>query len=65
MNKKKISSLLLIASVGLAFAGIIFLCADIFGEMNSNWLVSGALICVFLSNLFNIIGASFNKKEEQ
>lgn len=64
MNKKKTNTLILIASVGLAIAGIIFLCVAIFGETKSNWPLSSALVCVVLSNLFNVIRASFNKKEK-
>ena len=64
MDKKKTNTLILIASVGLAIAAIIFLCVAIFGETKSNWALYSALVCVVLSNLFNVIRASFNKEEK-
>lgn len=64
MNQKKTNTLILVASVGLAIAAIIFLCVAIFGETKSNWALSTALACVVLSNLFNVIRASFHEKEK-
>lgn len=64
MNPKETNTLLFIASVSLAIAGIIFLCVDIFGGTKSNWAFSAALICVAFSNLFHVIRTSFNKKEK-
>lgn len=64
MNQKEINTLLVIASMGLAIAAIIFLCVAIFGEGNSNWVLYSALVCVVLSNLFHVIRASFYKEEE-
>ena len=64
MNKKKTNTLILIASAGLAIAAIIFLCVAIFDEAKSNWVLYSALVCVVLSNLFNVIRASFNKEEK-
>lgn len=64
MNQKEISTLLVIASVGLTIAAIIFLCAAIFGGTKDNWAIPSALVCVVLSNLFNVIRASFHKKEK-
>lgn len=64
MNKKKTNTLILIASAGLAIAAIIFLCVAIFGEAKSNLVFPTALVCVVLSNLFNVIRVSFHKKEK-
>lgn len=64
MDKKKRNTLLTIAGAGLAVAGIIFLCISIFGETKSNWALGFALGCVALSNVFNIIRSSLNRKEE-
>lgn len=64
MNQKTTNTLLLIASAGLAIAGIIFLCVEIFGETKSNWELCSAIVCVLLSSLFNVIRVSFNRKEK-
>lgn len=64
MNKKKTNILILIASAGLAIAAIIFLCVAIFGEEKSNWVLYSALVCVVLSNLFNVIRTSLYEKEK-
>lgn len=64
MNQKEINTLLVIASVGLAIAAIIFLCAAIFGGAKDNWAISSTLVCVVLSNLLNVIRTSFHKKEK-
>ena len=55
MDDKTIKILLVIASVGLAIAGIIFLCISIFGDKSNNNALIAALGCIMLSNLFNII----------
>lgn len=61
MDKKTVNTLLSISSIGLAVAGIIFLCLAMFGENESNWTLCSALACVALSNLFNVIRNYFNK----
>jgi len=62
MDNKTIKTLLVIASAGLAIAGIIFLCISIFGDKSNNNALSIALACVLLSNLFNVIRVLNNKK---
>lgn len=63
MDKKKISILLFIASLGLIVAGIIFLLMAMFGEDKRNWVIASALFCVLLSNLFQIVRFYLNKKK--
>lgn len=62
MDRKKISILLFIASLGLAVAGIIFLLMAMFGEDKRNWVIASALFCVLLSNLFHLVRFYLNKK---
>lgn len=63
MNKEKTDILLLIASVGLAIAGMILLCAGMAGETKRNWALPCALVCVALSSLFRAIRIFFNEKD--
>ena len=55
MKEETVKRLLIIASLGLAVAGIIFLCMAIFTAEKNNAYLYVALGCVVLSNLFNII----------
>ena len=55
MDNKTIKTLFVIASAGLAIAGIIFLCISIFGDKSNNNSLIAALGCIALSNLFNVI----------
>ncbi|MCI5700207.1 MAG: hypothetical protein MR308_07515 [Lachnospiraceae bacterium] len=64
MDKKKLNTLFVISSLGLDAAGIIFLCIYLFGGSKNNWMLGFAIACVALSNLFNIIRNSYNKKEK-
>lgn len=64
MDRKKTNTLLLIASAGLAVAGIIFLFVEIVGEDKSNWVLASALFCILLSNLFNIVRMQQNRKKK-
>ncbi len=57
--------MLIIASAGLAIAGIIFLLVAIFDEDKDNWMLISALVCVILSNLFNVIRTQFNNTKNQ
>lgn len=50
-----INTLLIIASVGLALAGIIFLVIAFTGSFDGTWPLAASLICIVLSNIFNII----------
>lgn len=63
MNKEKTDILLLIASAGLAIAGMILLCAGMVDETKGNWSLPSALVCVALSGLFRVIRIFFNKKD--
>lgn len=62
MDKKKTSTLLFIASVGLVVAGIVFLLIAMFGGEDRNWVLASALFCILLSNLFHIVRIQLNKK---
>lgn len=59
MDFKLINKLLVIASLGLAVAGIIFIILQFFG--NKDNMILWALICVTVSNLFNIIRINLDK----
>lgn len=63
MDRKKISILLFIASLGFAVAGIIFLLMSMFGEDKRNWVIALALFCVLLLNLFQLVRFYLNKKK--
>ena len=54
MDKKILKRLLIISSVGLLVAGIIFLYISTLGKVESNWSLCAALVCILLSNLFHI-----------
>ena len=64
-NQNTTTTLLIIASAGLAIAGIIFLLVAIFDEDKDNWMLISALVCVILSNLFNVIRTQFNNTKNQ
>lgn len=64
MDKKRIAMLLLVSSGGLAVAGIIFLVISMFGYRNG-WSLCTAMVCVLLSNLFNIIRCQLHKRTEE
>ena len=64
MDKNTQSKLYLIASVGFAAAGIIFLCLSIFTEPKNNTYLAIALAGTVLSNLFNVIRSQANKNQK-
>lgn len=63
MNKITVNTILIIAGIGLAIAGIIFLLAAIFDDNKNNLMLVLALCCSLLSNLFNILRIQFNKSK--
>ena len=64
-NQNTTTTLLIIASAGLAIAGIIFLLVGIFDEDKNNWMLISALVCILLSNLFTLIRTQFNNTKNQ
>lgn len=64
MDNKLINRLLIISSVALAVAGLIFIALYFFGDSKSEGLLGASLSCIGLSNLFNIIRAGFNKNDK-
>lgn len=50
-----LNKLLIIASIGLAAAGVIFLVISFTGKFGGTWPLAASLICIVLSNIFNII----------
>ena len=52
--KDILNKLLIIASVGLAVAGVIFLVIAFTGKFDGTWPLAASLACI-VSNLFNII----------
>ena len=63
-NEMKIilNKLLIIASLGLIAAGVIFLCVSIFDGNETTTPLAIALACILLSNLFNVIRMNMDKK---
>ena len=53
--KDILNKLLIIASIGLAAAGVIFLVISFTGKFDGTWPLAASLACIVLSNLFNII----------
>ena len=50
-----LNKLLIIASIGLAAAGVRFLVISFTGKFDGPWPLAASLICIVLSNIFNII----------
>ena len=48
-----LNKLLIIASIGLAAAGVIFLVISFTGKFDGTWPLAASLICIVLSNIFN------------
>lgn len=64
MSKQMINRLLLIASAGLLIATVIFLGISIFDGSKDTGMLSWALFCLLLSNLFNLIRSHNKEKNE-
>lgn len=62
MDRNMTKRLLLISSIGLCVAGIIFLCLSIFTEPKNNTYLCIALGSIVLSNLLNVIRSRVDKK---
>ena len=61
MSKELTKRLLAISSILLSLVGIIFLCINIFSEVEGNTYLIAALVCILLANLFNVINNLNNK----
>lgn len=62
MNKNIINILLVIATVALLAAGLIFLAISIFGETDKTAYLAAALVSIVLANLFNILRRGLDKR---
>lgn len=60
---KKINTLLIIATVGLFVASLIFILVEIFSDLTSDWLFHASMICVILGNIFNFVRTTLNKSK--
>lgn len=60
---KKINTLLIIATVGLFVASLIFILVEIFSDSTSDWLFHASMICVILGNIFNFVRTTLNKSK--
>ena len=60
--KKILNKLFIIASLGLIVAGAIFLCVSIFDGNETTTPLAIAVVCILLSNLFNVIRMNMDKK---
>ena len=60
--KKILNRLFVIASLGLIVAGAIFLCVSIFDGNETTTPLAIAVVCILLSNLFNVIRMNMDKK---
>ena len=63
MSKKTIDKLLLISSILLLIAGVIFLCVSIFGQSETTFYLAWASACIVLANLFNVIRRTDQKSK--
>lgn len=57
-----LNKLFIIASLGLIAAGVIFLCVSIFDRNETTTQLAIAVVCILLSNLFNVIRMNMDKK---
>ena len=57
-----LNKLFIIASLGLIAAGAIFLCVRIFDRNETTTPLAIAVVCILLSNLFNVIRMNMDKK---
>lgn len=64
MDKKLISILLTIASIGLLISAIIFICLCIFTDEKDTTYLCVSLSNIILSNLFNIIRIQYTKNRK-
>lgn len=60
--KKILNKLFIIASLGLIVAGAIFLCVSFFDGNETTTPLAIAVVCILLSNLFNVIRMNMDKK---
>ena len=60
--KKILNKLFIIASLGLIVAGAIFLCGSFFDGNETTTPLAIAVVCILLSNLFNVIRMNMDKK---
>ena len=60
--KKILNKLFIIASLGLIVAGVIFLCVSFFDGNETTTPVAITVVCILLSNLFNVIRMNMDKK---
>ena len=60
--KKILNKLFIIASLGLIVAGAIFLCVSFFEGNETTTPLAIAVVCILLSNLFNVIRMNMDKK---
>lgn len=63
MDKTILNRLMIIASIGLEIAGIVFLCISIFGNGESTRPLACALGCILLASLFNLIRNLNNRRK--
>ena len=63
MENKLWNRLLIIASVGVAIAALIFILTSIFNKTEYEWALPAGLFCSILSGLFNIIRFRFAAKK--
>ena len=57
-----LNKLFIIASLGLIVVGAIFLCVSIFDGNETTTPLAIAVVCILLSNLFNVIRMNMDKK---
>ena len=60
--KKILNKLFIIASLGLIVAGVIFLCVSFFDGNETKTPLAITVVCILLSNLFNVIRMNMDKK---
>ena len=59
------NKLTLIGAILFLFAGVILLCISVLGEAQTTWYLSGALACIAVANILNLINARKTKQQRK
>ena len=65
MNKKLCSKWMIIASLVLGLAGLVFILVSVFDADASNAMLIIGMLCITAGNLFNVIRMQQNRKDQE
>lgn len=65
MNKKLCSKWMIIASLVLGLAGLVFILVSVFDADASNGMLITGMLCITAGNLFNVIRMQQNRKDQE